>query len=88
MPDKEIPIKIVDGVPKIYPFEKHYITLALKELIEKAEKDYLEEQESVRTAPEGSRLRDSLLGALPLVKSYINDLKITLERVENLEEVE
>ncbi len=83
-----VPIKIIDGIPKIFPFEKHYITLVLKEKIEEEEKNYLDTQERIRVALEGSVLKNLLLNTLSTLRMFIYDLKVTLERVENLEEIE
>ena len=89
MPEKKTvePIfKIEDGIVKLYPFEKHYIIVALKEYIEPVEKQVtniqaaLAEEKTVPNSP--PRLLASLEGSLPLLGHMLSELKIVLERVE------
>lgn len=84
MPEEKIitsPIKVIDGKPYIYPFEKHYIILALNGVIN-SENERINKIESIPgTRP---KLADDAINASKLL---INDLTTVLERFKSMEEV-
>ncbi len=85
---------IVDEKGKIYPFEKHYIELALGMLIEEENKKLEENKKKIAQVESGEcdasgksgiAIYNLIKGMVPISISFIHDLKTVLERVKSME---
>jgi hypothetical protein len=77
--------KVEEGVIKLYPFDKHYIVLALIGRIEREEKQLKEAQYDIYCKEWISNPLSQAV--VDISKRFTNDLKVVLERVEATMEV-
>lgn len=78
----QIPVKVVNGIPKIYFFEKHYIILLFEEEIQEQESALVNYLKDEKWSSDPLTRR-----TVPVLKMYLNDLKTVLERFKSMEEV-
>jgi len=85
MSDNEPIFKEVDGVVKLFPFEKHYIVRALEHDIEAVEKQKADTKayiEEARKTGQNLELCGMTERALSILDHLLQDLKAVLERVK------
>lgn len=75
------------GCSCIYPFEKHYLELALDKVIQSQEEElqnYKRDVEAGRNDPATQRLASRMEGMFTMFESMISDYKTVRDRVKNM----